>query len=712
MSAESNPHTPPGYSSPNNVAHDHFEAKEGFDPIVSFFPNSFENLPTDIKASQFSAGIKDGTYGGQIAEIRERFQTAIKRGVPYDKAKKAVDSPKKKLASVTLAGIQPMRGNEFTPQFTGLIQADLDLLGEKLKQVRKILTNDSHVFLLFISATGEGLKAWYRIPICKSADEYKFAFDALARHVLELTGCTLDPLKEVARLCYTSHDKDCFHNPQAVALPVDFSQMPPPAVETKKTAKCFAAPSSGESRRVIAEHQFGKIEWQSEMLGYCQCPGIDLHTNGNAPKDCRVMLDGSPTIYCLHKSCLAAVEKANHELRSQIGKMEYVPTRTPQAGQPATAPNSKRAEIAAGYLGEDNERLQPRVAKRLSELKRFTENDPDELLKYRYLCRGGGALWVAQTGIGKSTAEMQAAILWAVGKPFFGITPARPLKSLIIQAENDDGDLAEFKDGIYTGLKLTPEEIELADENIRIVTEDSRTGLHLCNHTIEPLLADFRPDILWLDPANSYLGGNVSAQEVVTPFLRNMLNPLIRKYGCAIIIVHHTNKPPKDKLEWTGADLAYLFAGAAEWGNWARAVLVINSTKSEDVFKLIASKRGSRIGWKDESGATTKTRMIAHSREPGLIYWREPDMDEVQESEQSNPRKTVEDIIALVPIETPILKNTLLDNAKGRGIGINKGRDLLNTAIEDKLLFIWPKKRHHTNPAIYIARKPQPKDEI
>ena len=88
--------------------------------------------------------------------------------------------------------------------------------------------------------------------------------------------------------------------------------------------------------------------------------------------------------------------------------------------------------------------LRPPVMKRLNELKRFTENDPDELLKNRYLCKGGGALWVAQTGIGKSSAELQAAILWAIGRPFFGIAPARPLKSLIIQAENDDGDLAEF----------------------------------------------------------------------------------------------------------------------------------------------------------------------------------------------------------------------------------------------------------------------------
>ena len=91
-----------------------------FNPLVSFYPNAYENLPTEIEAAKFIANIKGGTYAGLVKEIRQRFQTAIDRSVPNEDAKKAVDSLKKKLGSVTLAGIQPMRGNKFTPQFTGL----------------------------------------------------------------------------------------------------------------------------------------------------------------------------------------------------------------------------------------------------------------------------------------------------------------------------------------------------------------------------------------------------------------------------------------------------------------------------------------------------------------------------------------------------------------------------------------------------------------
>jgi len=73
-------------------------------------------------------------------------------------------------------------------------------------------------------------------------------------------------------------------------------------------------------------------------------------------------------------------------------------------------------------------------------------------------------LVVGPTGIGKSTSTMQAALCWAVGREHFGVVPARPLRSLIIQSENDHGDLAEMRDGIFNGVGFTEEERRLANE--------------------------------------------------------------------------------------------------------------------------------------------------------------------------------------------------------------------------------------------------------
>src|SRR5258708_21450657 len=97
---------------------------------------------------------------------------------------------------------------------------------------------------------------------------------------------------------------------------------------------------------------------------------------------------------------------------------------------------------------------------------------PDELLRFRYLCRGGGGLLVAPTGIGKSTLGMQGALLFSIGRDLFGIMPARPLRSLIIQAENDLGDLAEMREGIMTGLSFTDRERAMAGASVLVANED------------------------------------------------------------------------------------------------------------------------------------------------------------------------------------------------------------------------------------------------
>jgi 5S rRNA maturation endonuclease (ribonuclease M5) len=461
--------------------------------------------------------------------------------------------------------------------------------------------------------------------------------------------------------------------------------------ETLRGASVYVIADKDEPGRKHAQAVAASLHGKAEFVAVVELPDF----NGRKVKDAHDFISAGATVADVQTIFDAA--------------QAWTPTQ-PLDGKRYTNGASEylAGDDEAGDNPTTNEAPQPPTAKRLSELARRTANDPSELLRDGYLCRGGGALWVAQTGIGKSVAEMQAAISWATGKPFFGIKPTRPLKSLIVQAENDDGDLAEFRDGIIAGLRLTPDEIELVEANVLFVREDSRTGLNLCRFTIEPLLAEHHPDILWLDPANSYLGGDVNSQEIVGGFLRNMLNPLLRKFGCAVIVVHHTTKPPKDKTDWTGGDFAYLGAGSAEFANWARAVMAIRSTKTSGVFEIVAGKRGSRIGWKDDAGATAYTRKIAHSGEPGLIYWRDPDTSEVEASEQARAQKTIADLLAHIPVGKPILKAVLLSKAQQGGIGLHKTRALLDEAIDAETLFVWKRKRPGTNAKQYVSRTPEP----
>ncbi len=374
----------------------------------------------------------------------------------------------------------------------------------------------------------------------------------------------------------------------------------------------------------------------------------------------------------------------------------------------------KELTAAVGDKLEEEQALAPPPARRLGELALAVGNDDAELLRHRFLCRGAGLLLVGPTGIGKSSLEMQMMILWALGREAFGIQPTRPLRSLLVQAENDDGDLVEMRDGVIRGLELSRADAAAAGDRIIVVREDSRTGVAFFAGTLRPLLDQHRPELVWIDPALSYLGGEASSQKDVGGFLRNCLNPLLREFGCGGLVVHHTNKPPsgREKPDWQAGDFAYLGSGSIEWAGWARGVLALRSVGSQLVFELRAAKRGARLRWKQPDGETTAyTRLVAHSGTPGLICWREADPSEAPAGRGGRVCGK-EDLLAHVPSDKPISKEALRSKANGSGIAFNRINGLLAELVADGVLHEWRVKRPRTNPLRMVSRSPQPLGEL
>jgi hypothetical protein len=338
----------------------------------------------------------------------------------------------------------------------------------------------------------------------------------------------------------------------------------------------------------------------------------------------------------------------------------------------------------------------------LGEITRDVMRDPSELLRHRFLCRGGAAMLIGPTGIGKSSFIMQAAILWSLGKSFFGVEPARPLTSLIVQAENDDGDLAEMRDGIFAGLNLSDEEKQLANDRVFIYCENSKTGEGLVSEVLRPLLREHQPDLLWLDHLFAYSGCNVSDQERISLFLRGLLNPLISDFQCGLFIGHHTNKPHSgdEKPERSVNDSAYLGAGSAELANWPRAVLSIRALKVQGVFELVVGKRGGRLRWTDASDQPTCRKTIAHSQD-GIIYWREASSNEGAATTKKKPTKY--DVQQLLVPRQELTKEALISKANNL-MGINKAKGFIAELVGDGVLRVIEKPRPRTNPEIFLER--------
>jgi hypothetical protein len=259
------------------------------------------------------------------------------------------------------------------------------------------------------------------------------------------------------------------------------------------------------------------------------------------------------------------------------------------------------------------------------------DDDPTTVLGNRWLCRGGSCLLVAQTGAGKSALTTQAAMTWALGRDFFGIRPKRgALRSLVIQSENDLGDVAESVQGTLAGMNIVQGSQLEAEIGSRVAfyREAVRTGEDFGKLLRELVLAH-QADCVFIDPLLGFAGIDIADQEAASHFLRHILQPILTETGVVLFSIHHTTKP-KPKSEQTGStanDLSYLGAGSAELANWHRAVMVLQRDQTAEGdqeqphFTLRLAKRGGRAGLKDAKDKFTTTIPLRHAREPGVIRW-------------------------------------------------------------------------------------------
>lgn len=247
----------------------------------------------------------------------------------------------------------------------------------------------------------------------------------------------------------------------------------------------------------------------------------------------------------------------------------------------------------------------------------------------RWLTVGSGCFVIGPTGIGKSTLTGTLSYAWGLGRTSLGFRPTKPLRSLIVQAEDDDGDLADMRAGIFSALAPSDAEVGILKKHVLVVTERAATGVKFLNDLVRPLLKELKPDLLWMNPLSAYFGDDLNDQEAVACFFRNNLNPILAEHHCAAMVIHHTAKPNKERRDWSGGELAYLGAGSGDLANWSRETITLRQTKP-GLFELTCTKRWRKLDWRDADGKPTATRLIAHGSN-GSMFWRDADGDILSE---------------------------------------------------------------------------------
>jgi hypothetical protein len=252
------------------------------------------------------------------------------------------------------------------------------------------------------------------------------------------------------------------------------------------------------------------------------------------------------------------------------------------------------------------------------------KDDPTTILgNHRWLCKGGSLLIVGQSGTGKSSLMMQAAVHWCLGRDFFGIKPAKPLRAIVLQAENDAGDISEALQDVIAGAFLDSGERSQLRDALAIYRDTVSTGTTFTK-ALRDLVVSHQADIVFVDPLLSFAGIDVSDQEQASKFLRHDLAPILLETGAVLVAMHHTGKPKAsaDKEGQTTADLAYAGLGSSEFTNWFREVAVLFRCQGEEpIYKFGLTKRRGRAGLKDHENQFKGEIYIRHAAEKGVIRW-------------------------------------------------------------------------------------------
>jgi putative DNA primase/helicase len=305
--------------------------------MISFVRRCYETETRTITLEEVFDAIKTGSHGlkERITQIQNRYEAELAITGDPEKARKAVADLKMELPGFLPSGLFSERANDKLVEYSALLCADVDAIGEeKVNQLKEILKLLPFIRAVAKSPTGCGCKILFNV--INDPSRHGDSFRSIRDNMLESFGIEIDEkCKDLARISFFPYDPDLW-------VRLEGNEPIPPADPLPSPSRCPTPgliPSDLTAREQIAFRFLGELRYSSEKGGYfVDCPGVNHHTNKTADKHTILYLESVPTLVCQHESCSLVVEAFNKLLRSEIGKAEFKPERTPVSGKNGEEP--------------------------------------------------------------------------------------------------------------------------------------------------------------------------------------------------------------------------------------------------------------------------------------------------------------------------------------------------------------------------------------
>ena len=162
---------------------------------------------------------------------------------------------------------------------------------------------------------------------------------------------------------------------------------------------------------------------------------------------------------------------------------------------------------------------------------------------------------------GKSFLALEIVVAVATGTPCLRcFRVAQPGPVLMYPAEGGDHIVRSRLEGIARAAGADFETLDIAIIDVPVMRLDDRYDRHRLQETIE----EHEPRLLVLDPLVRLHGGDENAVAVIAPIL-GFLSDLQRRFGIAVVLVHHARKS-------AAARPGQALRGSSDLHAWATAI--------------------------------------------------------------------------------------------------------------------------------------------
>ena len=179
---------------------------------VSFFLHRWEKTSITLSLADFMHDVRSPRW-----EVMTRAHRRwLEQGMKWEAAQAKDGMP-----AITVAGV--FRGGHAAHQvkeLSGLLMLDFDHTNQRTQEIVGLLRQLPYVMAVFVSISGQGVKAMVRIDAPNPA-QYARAYAIVAAEVSSLVGAPCDlACRDLGRLCSAVYDPQAYYNPQAEVFPL------------------------------------------------------------------------------------------------------------------------------------------------------------------------------------------------------------------------------------------------------------------------------------------------------------------------------------------------------------------------------------------------------------------------------------------------------------------------------------------------------------